>query len=174
MPADLPGYDAPAFTLMPAASTPAASGQTSGFGDSGLLTRCERLLCGSCSSGQRFALGFLPTNASRPRSCPSARPSLCRAVNRLTPFLSVRCFTVEQVRPAGRTAKKPAPWERRRLKCVRQDRIRSGKQGAAYRCDSCRGERRPARRSRTARRLHPARAAARSARTGGSCSRRPR
>ena len=98
-------------TLMPAASTPAASGQTSGFGDSGLLARCVRLLCGSCSSGQRFALGFLPTNASRPRSCPSARPSLCRAVNRLTPFLSVRCFTVEQVRPAGRTAQKsPQKW----------------------------------------------------------------
>ena len=106
MPADLPGYDTPAFTLMPAASTPAASGQTSGFRDSGLLARCERLVCGSCSSGQRFALGFLPTSASRPRSCPSARPSLCRAVNRLTPFLSVRCFTVEQVRPAGRTTKK--------------------------------------------------------------------
>ena len=59
MPADRPGYDAPAFTLMPAACTHAASVQTLGFRDIGLLTRCVRL-CDSCSSGQRFAMGLLP------------------------------------------------------------------------------------------------------------------
>jgi hypothetical protein len=48
-------------------------------------------------------MGFLPTVASRRRSCPSARPSFCKAVNRLTLLLAL--FTVQQVRPAGRTQK---------------------------------------------------------------------
>src|ERR1017187_3118767 len=86
---------------MPAAYTDASSVQTLGFGDIGPLTRRARLVCGCCSSGQRFAMGFLPTDASRRRSCPSAGPSLCRVVNRLTSLLAM--FTVKQVRPAGRT-----------------------------------------------------------------------
>src|ERR1035438_6301137 len=89
---------------MPAAYTDASSVQTLGFGDIGPLTRRARLVCGCCSSGQRFAMGFLPTDASRRRSCPSAGPSLCRVVNRLTSLLAM--FTVKQVRPAGRTDKK--------------------------------------------------------------------
>ena len=35
----------------------------------------QRLVCSSCSSGQGFAYSFLPTNASRRRSCCSARDS---------------------------------------------------------------------------------------------------
>ena len=58
---DLPGYDAPAFTLMPAATTCASSVQTLDFGIMGPLIRCIRL-GGSCSSGQRFAMDFLPTS----------------------------------------------------------------------------------------------------------------
>jgi hypothetical protein len=37
------------------------SGQVSDFRDICLLIRHAGLLCGSCSSGQRFAFGFLPT-----------------------------------------------------------------------------------------------------------------
>ena len=76
--------------------------QSLDFRDIGPRIRWVRL-CGSSSSGQRFALGFLLTTTSRSRSCPSARPSLCRAVNRLTWI--VLMFTVRQVRPAGRTKK---------------------------------------------------------------------
>jgi len=46
---------------MPAASTRMPSGQVSDFRDICLLIRHAGLLCGSCSSGQRFAFGFLPT-----------------------------------------------------------------------------------------------------------------
>ena len=52
---------APAFTLMPAASTSVPSVQVLDFRDSCLLIRHERLVCDSCSSGQRFAFSFLPT-----------------------------------------------------------------------------------------------------------------
>jgi hypothetical protein len=69
---------------MPAASTPMLSVQVLDFGDNGLLIQHERLLYGSCSSGQCFAMGFLPTVASRRRSCPSANPSPCRVDNRLS------------------------------------------------------------------------------------------
>ena len=47
------------FTLMPAAFTPARSRQVLGFGMSSYLTPCNRLICDFCSSGQRFAAGFL-------------------------------------------------------------------------------------------------------------------
>jgi hypothetical protein len=46
---------------MPAASTRMPSGQVWDFTDNCLLIRHAGLLCGSCSSGQRFAFGFLPT-----------------------------------------------------------------------------------------------------------------
>jgi hypothetical protein len=69
---------------MPAASSHAPSVQTLDLRDIGLLVRRVRLTCGCCSSGQRFAMGFLPTDPSRRSNCPSARPSHCRAANRLT------------------------------------------------------------------------------------------
>ncbi len=69
---------------MPAAYTPALSGQVSDFEVLCLLIQRKRLLCDSCSSGQCFAIGFLPTNTSRCRSCPSANSSPCRASNRLS------------------------------------------------------------------------------------------
>ena len=81
---DLPGVCAPSFPLMPAASTHAPSVQTLDLRDIGLLVRRVRLTCGCFSSGQRFAMGFLPTDPSRRSNCPSARPSHCRAPNRLT------------------------------------------------------------------------------------------
>ena len=60
-------------------------------------------------------MGFLPTNASRRRSCPSARSSLCRVINRLT---CVTMFTVQRVRPAGRTQMKRAAYPRRPVYCA--------------------------------------------------------
>ena len=47
---------------MPAAYTQPPSAQVSDFRDNCLLIRHTRLICGSCSSGQRFAFGFLPTS----------------------------------------------------------------------------------------------------------------
>jgi len=44
---------------MPAAYTAMPSVQVSDFEDNRLLIRHVRLICDSCSSGQRFACGFL-------------------------------------------------------------------------------------------------------------------
>lgn len=63
---DLPGYCAPTFTLMPVGYTPHRSVQVSGFGHFRCLTPMRRLVSASCSSGQRFASGFLRIR-SRPQ-----------------------------------------------------------------------------------------------------------
>ena len=83
--ADLPGYCAPTFTLMPVGYTPQPSVQVLGFDGIGHLTRLRRLVSASCSSGQRFAFGFLQIR-SRPRHpCRSANSSPCRASRGLSP-----------------------------------------------------------------------------------------
>jgi hypothetical protein len=64
--ADLPGYCAPTFTLMPVRSTPHRSVQVSGFAETRLLTPMRRLVSASYSSDQRFASGFLQIR-SHPR-----------------------------------------------------------------------------------------------------------
>src|SRR5262245_61237955 len=83
--ADLPEYCAPAFTLMPAASTSRLSGQVLGFGYLSLLTQSSRLLCGSCSSGQRFAYSFLQIPPRGGHPCCSANDSPCRVRKGLSP-----------------------------------------------------------------------------------------
>jgi hypothetical protein len=83
--ADLPGYDALTFTLIPVGFTSRPSVQVSGFDDNGRLTPPCRLISASCSSGQRFAFGFLQIR-SRPRHpCRSAISSPCRARRGLPP-----------------------------------------------------------------------------------------
>ena len=83
--ADLPGYCALTFTLMPVGFTSRRSVQVSGFDDNGRLSPPCRLLSASCSSGQRFAFGFLQIR-SRPRHpCRSANSSPCRASRGLSP-----------------------------------------------------------------------------------------
>ena len=83
--ADLPGYCAPTFPLMPVGYTSWPSVQVSGFTDIGLLTPPCRLTSASCSSGQRFAFSFLQIR-SRPRHpCRSANTSPCRACRGLPP-----------------------------------------------------------------------------------------
>jgi hypothetical protein len=83
--ADLPGYCALTFTLMPVGYTSQPSVQVLGFDDIGHLTRLRRLISASCSSGQRFAFGFLQIR-SRPRHpCRSANSSPCRASRGLSP-----------------------------------------------------------------------------------------
>jgi hypothetical protein len=83
--ADLPGYCALTFTLMPVGYTSQRSVQVLGFDDIGHLTPLHRLSSASCSSGQRFAPGFLPIR-SRPRHpCRSANSSPCRASGGLSP-----------------------------------------------------------------------------------------
>ena len=67
------------FTLIPAASTSAVSVQVPGFEDIGLLTHCGRLVCGSCSSGQCFACGFLQIPPHGGHPCRLANRSPCRA-----------------------------------------------------------------------------------------------
>ena len=83
--ADLPGYCAPTFTLMPVGSTSQPSVQLLGFDDIGHLTRLRRLISASCSSGQRFAFGFLQIRSRPQHPCRSANSSPCRASRGLSP-----------------------------------------------------------------------------------------
>ena len=73
------------FTLIPAAYTATSSVQVSGFEEIGLLTRCDRLICDSCSSGQCFAFGFLQIPPRDGHPCRSANRSPCRADRGLSP-----------------------------------------------------------------------------------------
>lgn len=73
------------FTLIPAASTSTPSVQVLGFGDSGRLTRCDRLICDFCSSGQCFACGFLQIPPRGGHPCRSASGSPCRVHRGLAP-----------------------------------------------------------------------------------------
>ena len=83
--ADLPGYDAPTFTLMPVGFTSRRSVQVSGFADIRLLTPPCRLISASCSSGQCFAFGFLQISSRPEHPCRSANSSPCRASRGLPP-----------------------------------------------------------------------------------------
>ena len=84
-PADLPGYDALTFTLMPVGFTSRRAVQVSGFDDICRLTPPCRLVSASCSSGQRFAFGFLQIRSHPRHPCRSANSSPCRASRGLSP-----------------------------------------------------------------------------------------
>ena len=70
---------------MPAASTSRLSVQVSGFEDICLLTQSCRLLCDFCSSGQRFACGFLQIPPRGGHPCRPANDSPCRVRMGLSP-----------------------------------------------------------------------------------------
>jgi hypothetical protein len=72
---------------MPATSTSALSVSVLGFTVIRLLTQCDRLVCDSCSSGQCFAFGFLPTTPHGNCSCRSAKSSPDRACRGLTIYI---------------------------------------------------------------------------------------
>src|SRR5579862_4740989 len=84
-PPDLPGYCTSTVTLMPGGYTSQRSVQVLGFTDIGLLTPAAPPPSASCTSGQRFAFGFLQIR-SRPRHpCRSANTSPCRVCRGLSP-----------------------------------------------------------------------------------------
>ena len=83
--ADLPGYCAPTFTLMPVGFTSQPSVQVLDFGDNRHLIRLRRLVSASCSSGQRFAFSFLQIRSRLRHPCRSANSSPCRASRGLSP-----------------------------------------------------------------------------------------
>ena len=89
--ADLPGYCAPTFTLMPVGSTSRRSVQVSGFTDIGRLTQSRRLVSASCSSGQRFAFGFLQISSRPEHPCRSANSSLVGRVENFHLQVSAPC-----------------------------------------------------------------------------------
>ena len=82
---DLPGYDAPTFTLIPVGYTSQRPVQVSGFDDIGRLAPLHRLISASCSSGQRFAFSFLQIRSYPRHPCRSANSSPCRASRGLSP-----------------------------------------------------------------------------------------
>jgi hypothetical protein len=84
--ADLPGYCALTFPLMPAASTSKLSVQVLDFEECCLLIQLCRLLCGFCSSGQRFAYSFLRIPSRDGPPCCSANDSPCRVRRGLSPL----------------------------------------------------------------------------------------
>jgi hypothetical protein len=74
--ADLPGYDAPTFTIMPVGFTSRRFVKVSGFDDIGRLSPPCRLVSASCSSGQRFAFGLTARDGGNAgfagaKTCPS-------------------------------------------------------------------------------------------------------
>ena len=81
------------FTLMPATYTSTPSVQVSGFEDICFLTRCDRLICDSCSSGQCFAYSFLQILPRGRHPCRSVSRSPCRTPGTGgTPQLNLRKF----------------------------------------------------------------------------------
>src|SRR5581483_717909 len=75
----------PPSRLRPAASTARRSVQVSDFEDVCLLIQSCRLICDSCSSGQRFASRLPSDSASRQTPLPSANESPCRVRKGLAP-----------------------------------------------------------------------------------------
>src|SRR5438876_4233826 len=69
---------------MPAAFTHQLSVQLSDFEDIGLLIQLARLLCDFCSSGQRFACGFLQIPPRDGHPCRPANDSPCQVRRRLS------------------------------------------------------------------------------------------
>src|SRR5687768_10353938 len=70
---------------MPATSTPRLSVQVLDFEAIGLLIQSYRLLCDFCSSGQRFACGFLQIPPRDGHPCRPANDSPCRVRRGLSP-----------------------------------------------------------------------------------------
>ncbi len=69
---------------MPAAYTHQLSVQVLDFEDIRLLIQLARLICDFCSSGQRFACGFLQIPPRDGHPCRSANDSPCRVRRRLS------------------------------------------------------------------------------------------
>ena len=69
---------------MPAASTYKLSVQVLDFEDICLLIQLARLICDFCSSGQRFACGFLQIPPRDGHPCRPANDSPCRVRRRLS------------------------------------------------------------------------------------------
>src|SRR6476660_5812753 len=90
---------------MPATFTPKLSVQVSDFEDIGLLVQLERLVCGFCPSGQRFACGFLQIPPRDGHPCRPANDSPCRVRRRLS-LPSERALPGAQTeKPTGRTGR---------------------------------------------------------------------
>ena len=142
--ADLPGYDAPTFTLMPVGSTSWRSVQVSGFDNICCLTPPRRLLSASCSSGQRFAFSFLQIRSHPRHPCRSANPSPCRVSKGLSP--SSECAL-----PGAQTKRHAEACLFFRPSGESGSRPQAGPRGISCPCALCpRG--RPSRRSRYSRR----------------------
>lgn len=152
--ADLPGYDAPTFTLMPVGYTSRRSVQVSGFTDIGLLTPPCRLVSASCSSGQRFAFGFLQISSRPEHPCRSANSSPRRASRGLS--------------PPSKCALPGAP-KKRRTRCVRREEAPRDREGRGMM-----GERTTSGRRASSAGLHPSTrsraAACRSGRRAGTAT----
>src|ERR1700704_7123910 len=69
---------------MSATFTPKLSVQVLDFEDIGLLIQLARLICDFCSSGQRFACGFLQIPPRDGHPCRPANDSPCRVRRRLS------------------------------------------------------------------------------------------
>src|SRR5690554_579388 len=105
------------FTLIPAASTSTPSVQVLGFGDIGRLTRCGRLICGSCSSGQCFACGFLQIPPRGGHPCRSASGSPCRAHRGLAPQSHPASTTCTGTAPVKALRAMPGAPNKKRAPC---------------------------------------------------------
>lgn len=97
---DPPGYDAPTFTLMPVRSRSQRAVQVSGFNDIGRLAPLCRLVSASCSSGQRFASGFLQIRSYPQHPCLQLTLPLAGRVEDFHLQVSAPCRAHREKKPA--------------------------------------------------------------------------
>src|SRR2546427_12042373 len=94
---------------MPAASTPKLSVQVLDFEDIRLLIQLARLICDFCSSGQRFACGFLQIPSRSGHPCRPAIDSPCRLVGDFHSLVTAPCRAhKETAAPVGAAVVKVA------------------------------------------------------------------
>src|SRR5690625_1712227 len=99
---------------MPAAYTTMLSVQEQDFRDICLLIQHDRLKCDSCTSGQRFAFGFLQIPPHDEHPCRSASSSPCRACRGLPPPSECALPGAQKIAPPSR-----GEWGLQNLSCFR-------------------------------------------------------
>ena len=87
---------------MPAAYTSVLSVQVLDFEDTCLLIQHARLICDFCSSGQRFACGFLQIPPRGGHPCRPANDSPCRVRRELSPPSGCALPGAQEKRPLSR------------------------------------------------------------------------
>jgi hypothetical protein len=128
---------------MPAASTTTLSVQVLDFEDICPLIQRGRLLCGSCSSGQRFACGFLQILPRGRHPCRPASTSPCRACGGLSPPSECALPGAQKTKlhlPSGEMELcRCSMWRRRASRLLDLRSVSGSTSGTSIRANRCEG-----------------------------------